>query len=86
MLRLLKSREWDPDSEDLLLSAFRALDPTGKGYIEWERMKELVTSNGSAPFRDKETEQFQAVAKDLEHGLVYYEDYVAMLLADSGER
>jgi len=85
MLQILASKEWEPDSEDVLLQAFRTLDTEGKGYIEWDRMKELLQSKGSAPFRDKECEQFQAIARDMESGCVYYEDYVALLAGDLNE-
>ena len=78
-LNLLRSGVHAPDQEDILLQAFRTLDPEQKGFIEWERMKELLCSVGQAPFRDKECEVFQSVARDMESGNVFYEDYIAML-------
>jgi calmodulin len=77
-LELLASRAWDPDPDDVLLQAFKALDENGVGYIEATRMRELLLTKGT-PFRDKEVESFMSVAKDLETGHIYYEDYVAML-------
>ena len=41
-------------------------------------MRDMLTTKG-VPFREKEIEAFTAVAKDLETGRVYYEDYVALL-------
>ena len=115
MLKILASKEWEPDSEDVLLQAFRTIDTEGKGYIAWDTMRELLQSKVSVsverreerktgisvkininisphthpcnhpqgtPFRDKECEQFQAIARDMESGCVYYEDYVALLAAD----
>ncbi|KAH8065148.1 Ca2-binding protein [Aureococcus anophagefferens] len=42
-------------------------------------------SSGRAPFREKEIDAFLSVAKDLETGHIYYEDYVALLTADTAE-
>jgi Ca2+-binding EF-hand superfamily protein len=83
-LSLLKSGVHAPDPSDVLLQAFKAIDTQGgtlpaKGYISWDRMKELLTTTGQAPFREKECEVFQSVARDMESGNVFYEDYIAML-------
>jgi hypothetical protein len=32
------------------------LDPEGLGYITTARMKEMLTTHGTTPFRDKEVE------------------------------
>lgn len=82
MLRLMKTREWDPDPEDVLLQAFRTLDKENKGYIEWDKMKEILTTTENYAFREKECEQFQRVAMDMDSGNVYYEDYVALIAAN----
>jgi calmodulin len=81
MLEILASGEWEPDSEDVLLQAFRVFDPEGNGYIEAHRMRDLLITKGT-PFREKEIDNFMSVAKDLETGHIYYEDYVAHLTAD----
>jgi len=81
MLRLLASKEWEPDSEDVLLQAFKTIDSEDKGYIEWDTMRDLLQAKGT-PFRDKECEQFQSIARDVESGCIYYEDYVALLAQD----
>ena len=44
-------------------------------------MKEILTNTESAPFREKECEQFQRVAVDMDSGHVFYEDYVALVCA-----
>ena len=53
MLEILASGEWEPDSEDVLLQAFRVFDPEGNGYIEAHRMRDLLITKGT-PFREKE--------------------------------
>lgn len=83
LIEALETGEYAPDSADVLLQAFRVLDPERKGFIEADRMEELLTTRGT-PFREKELESFLSVAKDLETGNVYYEDYVAML-TDKGQ-
>ena len=81
MLEILAAGDWEPDSEDVLLQAFRVFDPEGNGYIEAHRMRDLLITKGT-PFREKEIDAFMSVAKDLETGHIYYEDYVAHLTAD----
>jgi calmodulin len=79
MLQILASKEWDPDSGDVLLQAFRTIDHENTGFISAELMEELLTSRGT-PFRPKELELFMMEAKDPETGNIYYEDYVALLM------
>lgn len=77
-LELLASRKWEPDSSDLVLQAFRAIDTEKLGYIPVEKLKKILCSRGDA-FFEKEIETFISIAKDPETGHVYYEDYVALL-------
>mmetsp|Transcript_4571 Transcript_4571/g.7396 ORF Transcript_4571/g.7396 Transcript_4571/m.7396 type:complete len:161 (-) Transcript_4571:243-725(-) len=81
MLEILASHEWDPDPPDVILQAFRTLDPDGLGYIDASRMKELLVTKGT-PFREKELDAFMTVAKDMDTARIYYEDYVALMSAD----
>jgi Ca2+-binding EF-hand superfamily protein len=78
MLRVLLERLYEPDSEELILQAFRVLDPENRGYIDEHTMHELLTENEWA-FRDKEIEDFMRVAKDPDTNYIHYEDYVSML-------
>jgi hypothetical protein len=55
MLELLASREWEMDTADVLLQAFRTIDVEGKGYVEAVQIEELLTTKGT-PFRPKEVE------------------------------
>jgi len=45
MLRVLLERLYEPDSEEMILQAFRVLDPENRGYIEEHTMHELLTEN-----------------------------------------
>ncbi|RLN43896.1 hypothetical protein BBJ28_00013971 [Nothophytophthora sp. Chile5] len=55
MLEVLYTNEYEPDSDETLLAAFRVIDTEKKGYIEAEVMRELLTTKGT-PFREKEME------------------------------
>ena len=81
-LDLLASRVWEPDTEDTLLQAFKALDEENTGFIEATRLRELLLTKGT-PFRDKEIDSFLQVAKDPDTGLVYFEDYISLMCTDS---
>ena len=78
MLEVLYTNEYQPDTDETLLVAFKVLDQEKKGYIEADVMRELLITKGT-PFREKELEAFMNVAKDSETGRIYYEDYIALL-------
>jgi Ca2+-binding EF-hand superfamily protein len=79
VVRLLESHEFDPDGPEVLLAAFRALDPECKGYIEADKLRALLGENGEPPMSDKELEAFLKVTLDKESGRVHYDDYVALV-------
>jgi|Transcript_32273 calmodulin len=79
MLSILANREFEPDTIDILLQAFRTIDKKNNGFISADELGNLLSSRGTA-FRPKELESFFAVAKDPETGNIYYEDYAALLV------
>ncbi|DBA05201.1 TPA: hypothetical protein N0F65_005051 [Lagenidium giganteum] len=79
MLEVLYTNEYQPDTDETLLAAFRVIDVDKKGYIEADTMRELLVTKGT-PFREKEMEAFLSVAKDAQTGRIYYEDYIALLV------
>lgn len=79
MLSMLANREYEPDTIDILLQAFRTIDKKNNGYIAAEELENLLSTRGTA-FRSKELESFFSVAKDPETGNIYYEDYAALLV------
>ncbi|KAG5176201.1 hypothetical protein JKP88DRAFT_282893 [Tribonema minus] len=86
VLNMMASREWEPDTEDVLLQAFKTLDENGTGSIDANYMRELLLSKGS-PFNEKELESFMAGARD--HGggnVIYYEDYCSRQWTPSREQ
>jgi len=69
------------DDSETLIAAFRVLDPDQKGYIDYNQMRDYLTT-GTVAFREKELADFQEFAKDKESAdssKIYYEDYVAKL-------
>ncbi|RYG43616.1 hypothetical protein EON68_00110 [archaeon] len=78
-INLMDSHEFEPDGPEVLLAAFRALDTEGVGYLEADKLSDLMTDLGEPPFREKEVEAFLKTVVDKETGRVYYEDYVALM-------
>jgi Ca2+-binding EF-hand superfamily protein len=66
--------------QDILMSAFKALDAEGRGYIESERMRELLCGMGAPAFREKEFDAFLKAAGDrTDSTKIFYEDYCAIM-------
>ena len=75
----MDSHDYDPDGPEVLLAAFKALDPEGTGYIDAEIMKTMLMEHGDPPFREKEVEALLKAAVDKDTGRIYYEDYVGLM-------
>mmetsp|Transcript_39859 Transcript_39859/g.88609 ORF Transcript_39859/g.88609 Transcript_39859/m.88609 type:complete len:166 (+) Transcript_39859:163-660(+) len=71
------------DDYHTLLRAFRAFDPEGRGFIDAEVLRTLMSSRGE-PMTDEEVNRMLANAAD-DNGRVYYEDY-AQRLANDGRK
>ncbi len=44
MLKIMANKELEPDSSDLILQAFRTLDPSNTGYVTSDLIEGLLTS------------------------------------------
>lgn len=64
---------------ELLLAAFKTLDINGKGTVDPEKLRELLTSEGEA-FSPEEMEDMLTAAVDSSTELIHYEDYVPKLM------
>ncbi len=80
-LELLKARTYDADTDDTLMQAFKVLDTENRGYLTVKQMRDVLSNYGTNPFQDHETDAFMSVAKDMETGNIFYEDYVNLLVA-----
>lgn len=78
MVKTMVERNYEPDNEDVLLQAFKVLDPQNKEYIEDTVMVEYLTSNEWG-FRDKEKDEFLKLARDEKTSFIHYEDYIMLL-------
>lgn len=52
MLQVLATKEWAPDSGDILLQAFRTIDTDNTGFLSSDMIEEFLTTKG-IPFRPK---------------------------------
>ncbi|GIL86092.1 hypothetical protein Vretimale_13887 [Volvox reticuliferus] len=68
------------DDYHTLLRAFRAFDPEGRGFIEAETLRTLLSGRGE-PMTEEELNRMMVVAGD-EQGRVWYEDYAQRLAND----
>uniref|UniRef100_A0A7S1IF65 EF-hand domain-containing protein n=1 Tax=Eutreptiella gymnastica TaxID=73025 RepID=A0A7S1IF65_9EUGL len=83
MMKILVSGEYNGacmarDGEEAILQAFEVLDPEGKGHIDAEVMKELMTGYGEK-LSAEEVNEFLNAASDPETGYIRYEDYAILL-------
>ena len=63
MIPVLEKNEYEPESPEIMLQAFRVLDPEGKGYIRKDVLMNLLGTKG-IQFRVKESEEFKYYAVD----------------------
>ena len=82
LLNAILTNEFDPDDSDTLMAAFRVLDPDGKGYIEVDAMKQILTQK-EIKFYDSEWAEFEKFAVDPETNVINYEDYVSRLTIEN---
>eukprot|EP00798_Chlamydomonas_sp_ICE-L_P027767 gene27767-7407_t len=68
------------DDYHTLLRSFRAFDPEGKGYIEQEQFKGMLSSRGE-PMTEEELNRMFAFSAD-DNGRIFYEDYAQKLCVD----
>jgi Ca2+-binding EF-hand superfamily protein len=80
MLRILDSNEFEPDSGDVILQAFRTLDKENKGYVTVSEMEQSL-QEGTGGFKTQELKSFLDIAQDKQSENIYYEDYVALLVS-----
>lgn len=64
-----------PDDEDVLMSAFKAMDSERKGYVDEDLLRQAMSKMGS-PFGEKALDSFVSALRDPETGRLYYAEYV----------
>ncbi|XP_058994284.1 calmodulin-like protein 6 [Mustela lutreola] len=70
------------NQEGELRAAFRVFDKDGKGYIDWNTLKYVLTNAGE-PLSEAEAEQMMKEADKDGDGTIDYEEFVAMMTGES---
>eukprot|EP00039_Didymoeca_costata_P025893 m.14478 g.14478 ORF g.14478 m.14478 type:complete len:187 (-) comp5107_c0_seq1:315-875(-) len=82
LTRALIEKQFTSATEDELLEAFKTLDTEGVGNLTEEQLQKLMCDEGEG-LNPEEFEEMIAAAKDLEKGVIYYEDYVPQLALET---
>ena len=77
------SNEFEPDTFEKLISAFRVMDPERTGKIKIEIIKELLTTLPKPVLADFEVNAFILYAQDKTGQYIEYEEYVAKLCEEN---
>ncbi|GBG61804.1 hypothetical protein CBR_g23763 [Chara braunii] len=78
---LIRAMGLNPTEKQVQFAMKEALDKEDNGYIEPEAFKEIMTTKGEI-FSPEEMEAALSVAADKDTGVIYYEDYAALLAQD----
>ncbi|CAL8363580.1 unnamed protein product [Gadus morhua 'NCC'] len=84
MSKILMENKYRPIPEDTLLKAFEVLDQQKKGHLEPNELTEYMRQ-GDEPFTQLEMEEMLSSAVEPDSNLIYYKDFVNMMVLD-GER
>ena len=72
---------YKPCSEEQLRKAFEVLDQDSKGYLTTEELTKYVTESGE-PFTQEEMEEMMSASVDPDQGVVFYKDYIPMMVVE----
>ncbi len=81
MIQLLVENKLPRDDENKIKKAFQAIDIEKKGYIEPEKLTQLLSTMGE-PFSQEELEELYSVALDADKGVIFYEEFATLLAHD----
>ncbi|XP_055003519.1 dynein regulatory complex protein 8 isoform X3 [Sorex araneus] len=81
MIKVLQEKRYRPIPEDVLLQAFEVLDPEKRGYLSKDELIKYMTEEGE-PFSQEEMEEMLSAAIDPVANVIYYKDYVTMMVLD----
>ncbi|XP_062863647.1 dynein regulatory complex protein 8 [Trichomycterus rosablanca] len=85
MTKILMEHKFRPVPEDLLLQAFEVLDQQQRGHLEPEELTKYLTQQGE-PFTQEEMEEMLSAALDPDKHLIFYRDFVSMMVVDETQR
>ncbi|XP_055988992.1 dynein regulatory complex protein 8 [Sorex fumeus] len=81
MIKVLQEKRYRPIPEDVLLRAFEVLDPSKRGFLSKDELIKYMTEEGE-PFSQEEMEEMLSAAIDPVTNVIYYKDYVTMMVLD----
>lgn len=81
MLKILLERRYKAAPEDQIMKAFEVLDQENKGYLTTEELTKFMSEEGE-PFTQEEMEEMLSAAVDPDKGIVFYKDFVAMMVVE----
>ncbi|EDV19639.1 EF-hand calcium-binding domain-containing protein 2 [Trichoplax sp. H2] len=81
MMKVILERKYKPQSEDILMKALEVLDQEHKEHLTIDEITKFMTEYGEA-FTQDELEEMKSAAVDQEKGVIYYKDYVSLLVVD----
>jgi len=82
MTKILVNKKYKSASEDTIMRAFQVLDSQGSealaGFLTEDQMQKFLTNEGE-PFTTDEFDEMMTAAKDLDKGVVYYDEHVPQM-------
>ena len=73
------------DTKEEICAAFKEFDKTGKGYVDVEDLRNVLTSLGDSLTADEVEEMIKTA--DIENsGRINYEDFVTKMMSDKSEK
>lgn len=72
----------EPAAPELLLKAFKLMDPENRGYVERDVLTKLMMEDGE-PFDQEEIDEMMAIAVDPSTGHIPYECYLNQLIVSN---
>ena len=72
---------YQPASEELLIKAFQVLDEDHKSHLTPEDLKRFMMEEGEA-FSQEELDEMLTAAKDPDRGIIFYKDFVTLMLPE----
>ncbi|XP_066147799.1 dynein regulatory complex protein 8-like isoform X2 [Euwallacea fornicatus] len=79
--QLITEHRYEPANPEVLLEAFKTLDPEQHGYLTKDYMSTLMTQDGE-PFNQDELDEMLEIAIDPQTQTIPYEYYINQLMVD----
>ena len=78
MTKVLLAHRFKSSSEDELLRAFQIMDTETAGFMTEDQLSKYLCEEGEK-FTPEEFEEMMSAAKDLDKGVIYYDEHAQLL-------